>query len=98
MGWVLLMEDGSSVSELVGSVINSFIGGDWLFFGIVIMLLLAVAFIFGKAKTGTAVVIGMGFLFFISLFNPVFWFGWWLGLAVGAFVLINALRKQITGG
>ena len=98
MNGILLLEDSNSVAGFVNSIIYSTIGGDWLLFGICVMVVVCIALIFAKAKTGLAVAAGMSFIFFISLLNPVFWFAWWLAILVAAFILINALRKQITGG
>jgi len=94
---LLLMEDSNSLLDLGGNAFFFATGGDWILYGIIVILMVAIALLGANGKSGAAVVVGMSIAFLLSLKNPAFLFIFWLGAVLSILMLMNGVRKWITG-
>ena len=94
---IVLLTDASTVTDLFYNSFVEWTGGDYVIIGIGVLFMLAMALIMAKARSSTAVVVGMAMAFILSIFNPAFAFIFWLAVIGSVFVLVNGVRKWITG-
>lgn len=94
-----MLDDTNSIVSLFGNSLGGMIGGEGslILIGILFFLVVAVAMIYAKVRTGTAVMIGASMAVLLSFVTPEFGFLFWIAILVAGFVLINGLRKWITG-
>lgn len=93
---LLTIADTNSFTGFVFNTLVTSVGGDLLILGLVVFAGLAGLLLLSGARASTAIMIGVGFVFMFSLLVPAFAFLFWLAVIVALFVLINALRKQVT--
>ena len=94
---MLLVKDSSTLMELGGNTMFFATGGDWIIFGIVVILMVAIALLGANGKSGAAVTVGMSIAFLLAYMNPAFLFIFWLGAVASILMLVNGIRKWITG-
>jgi hypothetical protein len=93
----------SDTNSLVGFVANyfasssGFVGGDVIVLGMLVFGCVLGGLIFSKARAGTVVVVTTALAFMISIVESEFMFLFWVSIIVSLFVLINGLRKWMTG-
>ena len=93
-----MITDTNSIIEFGVSTLLGATGGNMIFLGILFFLGLGVILIMGKAKASTVVMVGVSFSILFGILVP--WaFMWivWIAILASLFVLINGLRKWITG-
>jgi len=84
---------GFAYDTMIGSV-----GGDWILLGILVFAVIGIALIMGRAKASTVLMVGVSMAFVFGLLIPsAFMFIFWIAIIGAVFVLINGLRKWITG-
>lgn len=89
--------DSNNVSDLL---FNTFVGvtsGDWLFLAILLIGIVGMALIYARAKASTSIIVVVSLTFLMSFFVSELIFVWWLAIIGSIFVLMNGLRKWITG-
>ena len=94
---MLLVQDGSTFFGFFGNLINSAFGGDMIFLGLLMLFFIAYILLQNNVKGSGAVAIGVCIVFTISLLNPMFSFMFYVALVVVALMLVNGLRKMVTG-
>ena len=94
---LILIEDSNNIAAFGWNTIVEFTGGDWIFIGLGIFILLALVLLLGKVRSGAAIVIGVSCSYLLTLFDPNFKFIFWIALIAGVFILVQGLRKQSTG-
>jgi hypothetical protein len=91
----------TDTNSIIGFFSNSMVGmfgdGAFILIGILFFLVIAYFAIVSKARTGTMVMIGASIAVMFSFIAPEFGFLFWIAILVAGFVLINGLRKWITG-
>ena len=93
----ILVEDANSFAGLAYNFVIDFTGGDWIFVGILVLVLLGILLAFGKVRSGGVVAVGAGFIFLLGLLDSRFIFLFWIAFIVAVFVLVNAIRKKMQG-
>jgi len=93
----ILVTDANTLAGLVYNYAIEVTGGDWLFVGIITLVLLALVLAMSGVRSGGVVAIGAAFIFMLSLFNPAFIFLFWIAFIIAVFVLVNAIRKKMQG-
>ena len=93
----LLTEDANTVAGLAYNFVIEFTGGDWIFLGIIILVLLAFLVAFARVRSGGVVAIATAFVFVLSILDSRFMFIFWIALIISIFILVNAIRKKIVG-
>jgi len=93
----LLIQDANTVSGFGWNAIVEFTGGDFIFIGLGIFVLLGLLLLFAKVRSGGAIVIGVGFSYLLTVFTPEFAFVFWIALIAGIFVLVQGFRRQSQG-
>lgn len=87
-------------NSLTGFLYNSLVGstgGDFLLLGLLVLLIVGMAFIVGRVKAGTALMVGVFLVFVFALFVPSLMVLFWIILVVSLVVLVNGLRKMFIG-
>jgi len=94
-----MISDTNSVLGFIGNIIGSYLPGEGglLFIGILFFLAVMGVLLMGKVKSGTAVMVGASVAVMLSFVVTGFGFIWWIAILASLFVLINGLRKRITG-
>ena len=93
----ILLTDANTPSAFIYNFVIEFTGGDWILLGIVVLMVLIFVLAMARVRSGGIVAVGAAFFFVLSLFNPIFMFLFWIALIIAIFVLVNAIRKKITG-
>jgi hypothetical protein len=89
--------NSSNLGELLFNMFVGATGGDFLLLAIAFIAILGMAFVYTKSKASTSIIVTVGFAFMFSFFVPELIFIWWLSIIASVFILINALKKWITG-
>jgi hypothetical protein len=94
-----MIVDSNSVVSFFSNSVGSLVPGEgnMLFIGIILFLCVAVAMLWARVRAGTAVMIGATMAVMMSFVTREFSFLFWLAILASLFVLINGLRKRITG-
>lgn len=93
----ILIEDANTLAGFAYNVVVEFTGGDWIFVGIGVLVLLGLLMALAGVRSGGVVAISVSFIFALSLLYPGFIFIFWIGFIIAVFVLMNAIRKKLTG-
>lgn len=94
-----MITDTNNVLGFVSNGIASYLPGEggMLFIGILFFFCVMVALLMGKVKASTAVMVGASMAVMLSFVTLGFGFLFWIAILASLFVLINGLRKRITG-
>ena len=94
-----MITDTNSVVGFVGNGISSYLPGEGglLFVGIIFFICVMGALLMGRVKASTAVMVGASMAVMLSFMTTGFGFLFWIAILGALFVLINGLRKRITG-
>ena len=93
-----MIADTNSVIDFGYNTLVGTVGGDWILLGILIFAVIGIALVLGRAKASTVVMVGVSMAFIFGLLIPgAFMFIFWIAIIGAMFVLINGLRKWITG-
>lgn len=92
-----MFEDANTISGFAYNVAVEFTGGDWVFVGLVVLILLIFVLALAKVRSGGIVAVGSVFFFILGIFNPIFMVMFWIALVISMFILVNGIRKKITG-
>ena len=94
-----MIGDSNSVVGFATNFIGGMVTGtdSFVFIGIILFLLVAVMMIFARVKVGTAVMVGASMAVMLSAVASEFGFIFWIAILVAGFVLVNGIRKWITG-
>ena len=93
----LLVPDTNTLFGMTGNMVTSAFGGDTILFGVVFVFLIAFVLLKSDVKASGAVAIGVAIFFVLSIINPAFSFLFYLALVVVALMLVNGLRRIVTG-
>lgn len=89
--------DTNNVPDLLFQSFVGITGGDFLLLAILLIAIVAFGLIYARAKASTSIIVIVGLTFVMSFFVSELIFVWWLAIIGSIFVLINGLRKWITG-
>jgi len=94
-----MITDTNSVIGFITSGISSYLPGEGglLFIGIIFFICVMGALLIGKVKASTAVMVGASMAVMLSFITAGFGFIFWIAILASLFILINAIRKRITG-
>jgi hypothetical protein len=94
-----MITDTNNVLGFVSNSISSYLPGEGglLFIGIIFFICVMVALMYGKVKASTSVMVGASMAVMLSFVVTGFGFIFWIAILASLFVLINAIRKRITG-
>jgi predicted membrane protein len=93
-----MIADTNSVFDFGYNVLTGVVGGDWVFLGILLFIALGLGLIYSRARASSVVMVGVALAFLFGLMVPgAFMFVFWISIVVSLFVLVNGLRKWITG-
>jgi len=92
-----MIPDSNSAMELIGSSVVGSVGGDMILLGLLFIVLISFVLLKAKVKAGSIVAIGVCITFTFSLLNPAFGFVFYVALVITALMLVNGLRKMVTG-
>ena len=92
----------TDTNSAVGFAFNTLVdisgGGNWIFLGIILFGIIGYFLLRTGARASTVVMVGVGLAsIFIYAAVPEFQFLFWIAILGAMFVLINGLRKWITG-
>jgi hypothetical protein len=94
MNFVLLVTDPSGLGAMWDSLFNSAFQGQYVLWG----LLLLIAFVYfttvSKMRSGSVMVTGLGLIYFLSIFSPLFKFLFYLGVIVAVIVFIMGIKNK----
>jgi hypothetical protein len=97
MNLPILIQDANTLSGFMYNVVIDFTGGDWILVGIGLLILVGLLLALGGVRSGGAIAIVISIVFALSLLDSSFIFIFWIGFIIAVFVLMNAIRKKITG-
>lgn len=83
---------GFAYNILVGST-----SGDFLLLALLVLVVVALAFIVGKVKAGTALMVGLFLTFVFALFVPALMVLFWIIVIVSILIMVNGLRRTWSG-
>jgi hypothetical protein len=93
-----MIEDTNTLSTFFFHTFEGMVSGDFILLGILIMLIIGIALILAKARASTVIMVETSIVFIFALLIPsAFMFVYWIVILASIFVLINGLRKWITG-
>jgi len=92
-----LITDANTPVAFVYNVAVELTGGDWIFTGLIVLVLLIFVLALARVRSGGIVAVGASFFFVLSMFNPIFMVMFWIALIVSIFMLVMGLRKKLTG-
>jgi hypothetical protein len=92
-----MIADTNSIVAFGYNSITGIFGGDVLLLGILLLLCVSAIFVVARVKASSALMIGAFMVFIFSIVVGQLFFVFWLIIIASLFILINGLRKQITG-
>jgi hypothetical protein len=92
-----MITDTNSVIGFASNLLGGITGGDIILMGFLFFLIVTVGLIMAKVKASTAVMVGVSIAFMFAFYAGAFIVIFWIALIAALFVLINGLRKWITG-
>ena len=92
----------ADTNNVVGMAFNTLVdvsgGGNWIFVGIILFAVVGWWLMKTGARASTVVMVGVSLsMIMIYAVVPEFQFIFWIAIIAAMFVLINGLRKWITG-
>jgi hypothetical protein len=92
----------ADTNSVVGMAFNTLVdvsgGGNWIFIGILLFAVIGWWLMKSGARASTVVMVGVSLAtIMIYAVVPEFQFIFWIAIIAAMFVLINGLRKWITG-
>ena len=92
----------ADTNNVVGFAFNTLVdvsgGGNWIFVGILLFAVIGWWLMKSGARASTVVMVGVSLsMIMIYAVVPEFQFIFWIAIIAALFVLINGLRKWITG-
>lgn len=94
-----MITDTNSVLGIFSNSVSNYLPGEGglLFIGILFFLAIMGYLLMGKVKASTAVMVGASMAVMLSFVVSGFGFIFWIAILASLFILINGLRKRITG-
>lgn len=91
-----MIADTNNIVNLFGDSITNMVSGDFVLFGILFFIIIALAMIYGKVRASVVVMVGFVGIFIFSLLSGSFVPVLWIILIVVGFVLLMGLRRWLT--
>jgi hypothetical protein len=91
-----MLADTNSIVELGFTSLMGVSSGSFILLGILVLIVIGIALVMGKAKIGIAILSGTCIIFIFSLLEPAFMFMFWIALIVSLLMLVNGLRRTWT--
>ena len=92
-----MITDTNSSIGMATNILTGLTGGDIILMGIIFFVLIVAVLMMARVKASTSVMIGISIAFMFSIFASGFMVLFWVGVIVALFVLVNGLRKSLTG-
>ena len=92
-----MIDDTNSVVGLAGNWLGGITSGDMILLGILVFAGIMLVLVFAKVKASTALMVGVSVMFMFAMVASAFMIFFWIALIISIFVLINGIRKWVTG-
>lgn len=92
-----MITDTNSVVSFSYNTLVGVFGGDFMLLALFLLVGIASVFVLARVKASSALIIGVFFVFIFAAILQQLFFIFWLIIIASLFVLINGLRKMITG-
>lgn len=92
-----MIDDSNSVIGFAGNLLSGITSGDMILLGILFFAGIMLVLVLAKVKASTALMVGVSVMFMFAMVASEFMIFFWLALIIALFVLINGLRKWVTG-
>jgi hypothetical protein len=93
----MVVADTNSLVTFTSNFFTTLTGGDLIILGILLMIAVIVFLVMSGTKSSTSLSIGLAMIFLIAIFASSFMALFWIIIIVAMFILINGLRKKLTG-
>lgn len=92
-----MIEDSNSVIGFTTNLLTGVTSGDMILLGIIVFAAIMLMLVIAKVKASTALMVGVSVMFMFAIVASAFMIFFWIALVISLFVLVNGLRKWITG-
>ena len=92
-----MIGDSNSVIGFTTNLLGGITSGDFLLLGILLIGGVMVLLMLVNAKASTAMMVGVALAFMIAFVAGAFMVLFWIALIIALFILMNGLRKWVTG-
>lgn len=94
MNMFLLVTDPSGLGAMWDSLFNSAFQGQYILWGLLLMIAFVYFATISRMRSGSVVVAGTGMIYFLSIFNPAFKFMFYLAIIVSVIVFVMGLKNK----
>jgi len=92
-----MIGDSNSAIGFTTNLLGGITSGDMLLLGILLFGGVMIALMLARVKASTAVMVGVAMAFMLAFVAGAFMVLFWIALIISIFVLMNGIRKWITG-
>lgn len=91
---ILLTTTSDGLNAMWDSIFNSAFQGNYIFWGILLLLAFTYLAISSRMRSGSVIVTGIGLIYFLSLFNEAFKFIFYLAIIVSVIVFVMGVKSK----
>jgi len=94
MNFALLVTDPSGLGAMWDSLFNSAFQGQYIFWGLLLMIAFIYFVTISRMRSGSVIVTGLGLVYFLTIFNPAFKFLFYLGVIISVIVFVMGVKNK----
>lgn len=93
----MITDTNSIINAAFQTIVGASGGGDWIFLGLIMLILFGIVLIIGKAKAGMVIVTGVSLIFIFSMFYTGFIMLFWVAVIASVLLLILGMKNKTSG-